>query len=131
MTLNNINIKEPNVRLYDSLINHREPCPPDLVKAAAFLMETSEAQIFIHVRDVIQQSDGSSCGGFTLAFAATLCAGWDPTDVKYGEKTMWPELIDNQIKMEMFPFGINDSSSRSVKKKGVNTSDQNVFTVPT
>ena len=43
--------------------------------------------------DVQQQSDGSACGVFALAYAYTLCQGEDPVEIQYDVLKMRPHFF--------------------------------------
>ncbi|KAJ8023112.1 HMG domain-containing protein 3 [Holothuria leucospilota] len=124
--ISNIGVPEPHIRLYDSSTNARKRYPLDMIKAAACLLQTKESSIIVNVMNVTQQNDGSSCGVFALAFAATLCAGQDPTKMHYDENTMWTELIDNLNNLEMLPFGIK-GTNRVARPKRISLIREGIF----
>ncbi|PIK34375.1 hypothetical protein BSL78_28799 [Apostichopus japonicus] len=126
VVLSNIGVTGPNVRLFDSYVAGRKSYPLDIVKAAACLLQTKESELFIHVMNVTQQTDGSSRGVFALAFASTLCAGEDPTKMHYDEGTMWQELINNLNDLQMLPFGIR-AFNRSVKRRRIQILTEGIF----
>ena len=53
----------------------------------------ADKEIHLEFPDVQRQRGGSNCGLFALAFAATLCAGGDPSEQSYVQHKLREHLI--------------------------------------
>ena len=70
-----------SVKMYDSMTTG--DVSVDAKESIATLLNCSSRFIMMLFPEVQQQSDGSSCGLFALAFAYTLCEGRDPSGITY------------------------------------------------
>ena len=64
-------------------------------------------QVSISYQDVQQQSGGSDCGLFAIAIAASLCAGEDPTKLRYQQDRMRQHFRNCLENGEITPFPVN------------------------
>lgn len=77
----NIGCKPNVVKVYDSM--RTGDVTTSTKEDIATLLHSSEKRIYLLFPEVQQQTDGSSCGLFALAFAQTLAEGKDPSKVVY------------------------------------------------
>ena len=73
------------VKLYDSLYSG----------IAALLFNQDSDVIEICVAPVDQQTNGTDCGVFTIAFATELCYNMDPTSLKFSRRAIRAHLLDS------------------------------------
>ncbi len=79
----NMNCKPNVVKIYDSM--RTGDVPTSTKEVIASLLHLPQSYIFLIFPDVQQQSGGSECGLYSLAFAYTLCSGKDPATIEYDQ----------------------------------------------
>ena len=77
-----------SINVYDSL----SPKKHSSAAKESVLRFLQGQQVSICYQDVQQQSGGSDCGLFAIAFSASLCAGEDPTKLHYQQDRMRQHL---------------------------------------
>lgn len=92
------------MKLYDSLYSGIAPFTREQIGALLFNQDSDIIEIFIPPVD--QQSNGTDCGVFAIAFATALCYNMDPTLLKFNRRAIRAHLLDS-LKNEylgIFPF---------------------------
>ena len=91
------------VYVYDSLSSRS--IAPELIRQLRQLYTTGGEKLAVHCPSVTQQTNGSDCGVFAIAFAIDLCAGYDPSLREYDRRELRPHIIRcfrNSL-LEQFP----------------------------
>ena len=109
--VSNIGCRQKNeVRLYDSLYRGISPFTKQQIAALLFIQDSD--QIEVAIPPVDQQTNGTDCGVFAIAFATALCYKLDPTSLKFNRRAirahLWNSLQNGYI--GIFPF---DETSRN------------------
>ena len=100
--LSTIGCEASQVNIFDSLYRFVHP---DTAEVIGQLLDTHETKITIKMPKVQRQSNGSSCGLYAIAFAASILTGKCPSSVTYEQSHMREHLrrcFENR-KMEEFP----------------------------
>ena len=94
--------KPATVKVYDSRQTGDLPLLAKEVVAAQ--VKSRHKRIHLLFPDVQQQSDSSSCGLFSLAYAQALCEGKDPTKTHYDHSKLRPHYFQCLQDRRMTPF---------------------------
>ena len=102
ITISNIGCdKISTVNVYDSL----QQLPTESTcSTIAKYVQCPEDNMMLNIMNVDRQTDGSSCGVYATAFAASLAAGEDPVDLKYNNPTMRAHLAQCVTRNQLTPF---------------------------
>ena len=92
------------VKIYDSLRTGDIPLSAKEVISALLHYHYQKKKVTLIFPDVQQQSDGSACGVFALAYAYTLCQGEDPVEIQYDVLKMRPHFLSCLQKGEFTVF---------------------------
>ena len=108
MCVSNIGCRKKNeVRLYDSLYRGILPFTKEQIAALLFIQDSD--QIEVSIPPVDQQTNGTDCGVFAIAFATALCYKLDPTSLKFNRRAirahLWNSLQNWYV--GIFPFDEN------------------------
>ena len=90
------------VKIYDSLRTCDLPLSAKEVISA--LLRYQKKKVTLIFPDVRQQSDGSACGVFALAYAYTLYQGEDPFEIQYDVPKLRPHFLSCLRKKEFTVF---------------------------
>lgn len=102
VTISNIGCPTGTVNLYDSLPNC-ELYSRTKREIASIIYATSK-KITVNFMEVQIQGGSSDCGLFSLAFAATLCAGEDPSQTSYMQHEFRRHLLSCLENRHITPF---------------------------
>lgn len=97
-----IGCKPKLVKVYDSM--RVGDLPASTEESIAAMLNCRTRNIYLVYPDVQQQTDGSSCGLFSLAFAHTLCEGNDPAITMYSQDTLRSHLLACLQAKKITPF---------------------------
>ena len=103
--VSNIGCKKKNqVKLYDSLYSGVSPFTKEQIAALLFIEDSDVIEVSIPPVD--QQTNGTDCGVFALAFATALCYKLDPTSLKFNRRAIRAHLWDSLQRgyIGIFPF---------------------------
>ena len=89
-------------KIYDSLRTGDLPLSAKEVISA--LLRYQKKKVTLIFPDVQQQSDGSACGVFALAYVYTLCQREDPVEIQYDVPKMRPHFLSCLQKKEFTEF---------------------------
>lgn len=111
ITVSSVGCPTGTVNIYDSLPN----CAlySRTKRQIASIVFLTCKKINVNFVEVQVQSGGSDCGLFSLAFAASLCAGEDPSQTSYRQHNFRSHLVGCLEERNLTPF-----PKRSRKKKG-------------
>lgn len=91
LTVSNIGCPPGQINVYDSIPNcelySRSKCQ------ISTILHSKKTKIDVAFMDVQMQSGASDCGLFALAFAMSLCAGDNPSQVQYVQHSMRDHLL--------------------------------------
>ena len=92
------------VKLYDSLYSGIAPFTREQIAALLFNQESDGIEICVPPVD--QQTNGTDCGVFAIAFATALCYNMDPTSLKFNRRAIRAHLLDSLKNgyIGIFPF---------------------------
>ena len=105
VTVSTIGCKGNNkVNLYDSLYHGISPQTEEQI--ASLLFVDNAEHIEVSIPPVVQQTNGTDCGVYAIAFATALCNNLDPTSLKFNRRAirdhLWQALQCGHL--SMFPF---------------------------
>ncbi|CAH3041503.1 unnamed protein product, partial [Porites lobata] len=105
VTVSTIGCKGNNkVNLYDSLYHGISPQNEEQI--ASLLFVDNAEHIEVSIPPVVQQTNGTDCGVYAIAFATALCNNLDPTSLKFNRRAirdhLWQALQCGHL--SMFPF---------------------------
>ena len=111
MCVSNIGCRQKyEVQLYDSLYRGISPFTKEQIAALLFIQDSD--QIEVSIPPVDQQTNGTDCGVFPIAFATALCYKLDPMSLKCNRRAiralLWNSLQNGYI--GIFPL---DETSRN------------------
>lgn len=90
VTISNIGCKPDYINVYDSLpykdISYRAK------QQISALIHSAAKEITLNFPPVQCQRGGSDCGLFAIAFAVTLCTGFNPSDLQYNQASFRSHL---------------------------------------
>lgn len=90
----NIGCQQLNkIKLYDSLYSGVSPFTKEQIAALLFVEDNDEIEVSIP--PVAQQTNGTDCGVFAIAFATALCYKLDPTPLKFNRRAIRAHLWDS------------------------------------
>ena len=97
--------REDSVDCYDSLSSSKT-VGAEIAKQTAQCLFTESPSLNIFLQPVQQQTNGTNCGLFAIAFATCLANGIDPTTVRFDERKLRKHLVScmEEKKMTMFPI---------------------------
>ena len=92
------------VKLYDSLYSGIAPFTREQIGALLFNQDSNVIEICVPPVD--QQTNGTDCGVFVIAFATALCHNMDPTSLKFNRRAIRAHLLDSLKNgyIGIFPF---------------------------
>ena len=90
---------------------------------------TREKSITITHTSVQWQSGSSDCGLFALAFATSLCQGFDPANISYDQQQMRNHLLQCICRGNISAFPHRSLSRRATKMSRTRTEIVQVFCV--
>ena len=92
------------VKLYDSLYSGIAPFTREQIGALLFNQDSDVIEICVPPVD--QQTNGTDCGVFAIAFATALCYNMDPTSLKFNRRAIRAHLLDSLKNgyIGIFPF---------------------------
>ena len=102
ITVSNIGCQLNHLNVYDS-IPHGDISLRAKQQIAALLFTQAKA-ITLNFPDVQVQRGSSDCGLFSIAFAMTLCTGFDPVEIKYDQKLFRDHLLQCIQNQHFTPF---------------------------
>ena len=105
VTVSTIGCKGNNkVNLYDSLYHGISPQTEEQIESLLFV--DNAEHIEVSIPPVVQQTNGTDCGVYAIAFATALCNNLDPTSLKFNRRAirdhLWQALQCGHL--SMFPF---------------------------
>ena len=105
VTVSTIGCKGNNkVNLYDSLYHGISPQTEEQIVSLLFV--DNAEHIEVSIPPVVQQTNGTDCGVYAIAFATALCNNLDPTSLKFNRRAirdhLWQALQCGHL--SMFPF---------------------------
>ena len=105
VTMSTIGCKGNNtINLYDSLYHGISPQTEEQI--ASLLFVDNAEHIEVSIPPVVQQTNGTDCGVYAIAFATALCNNLDPTSLKFNRRAirdhLWQALQCGHL--SMFPF---------------------------
>ena len=90
---------------------------------ADFLYIPSAPEIHVDIQPVQQQTNGTNCGVFAIAYAVDLANDQDPTKIRYDEGKMREHLYDCLQVERLKPFprkeGYHYCARREIKRKNI------------
>ena len=93
-----------NIKLYDSLYSGISPQVEEQIASLLFVDTADYINVFIPPVD--QQTNGTDCGVFAIAFATALCHNLNPASLKFNRRMirqhLWNSLQNGKI--AMFPY---------------------------
>lgn len=89
--------------VYDSL--NPNTLPSDLEKQIRSIVNDTNKQYSINIKDVQEQENGVDCGVFSIAFATSLLHGEDPMGLSYDTTSLRTHLLTclNNQRFDLFP----------------------------
>ena len=93
-----------NVNLYDSLNSNGKINPHTQDQIADYLYLPNAPEIHVDVQPVQQQTNGTNCGLFAIAYAVDLAHKEDPTKIRYDERRMRSHLVECLTEGSLTPF---------------------------
>jgi len=84
------------VNIYDS--SHTGDVPISTKEVVASLVEATGKYLSLTFPDVLQQTGGSDCGLFVLAFAYSLCSGEEPETITYKQNELRSYFLQCLVK---------------------------------
>ena len=107
------------VNVYDSMYSS---VSSTTLKVIASLLFTSATKLVVRMMDVGEQSNGSDCEFFAIAFAYDICSGSDPCKAKYDSKLIREHLLKclEECNISRFPLLGERRYSRVKRTQEVN-----------
>ena len=93
-----------NVNLYDGLNSNGKINPHTQDQIADYLYLPNAPEIHVDVQPVQQQTNGTNCGLFAIAYAVDLVHKEDPTKIRYNERRMRSHLVECLTEGSLTPF---------------------------
>ena len=93
------------MNIYDS--SHTGDVPISTKEVVASLVESTRKHLSLTFPDVQQQTGGSDCGLFILAFAYSLCSGEAPETITYKQNELRSHFLQCLVKKEISSFPAN------------------------
>ena len=90
------------LKVYESM--RTGDVPSNTKESIVTLLKYSARTVYLVYQDVQQQTDGSSCGVFALAFAHTLCDGNDPSRMTYSQDFLCSRFLSCLEKRKITSF---------------------------
>ena len=81
------------------------------------MLFTQPKAITLNFPDVQVQRGSSDCGLFSIAFAVTLCTGFDPVEIKYAQKLFRDHLMQCIQNQHFTPFPCTVINKRSTASR--------------
>ena len=97
-----IKCKNNQVNIYDS--SRTGDVPISTKKIVTSLVESTGKHLLLTFPDVQQQTGGSDCGLFFLAFAYSLCSGEVPETITYKQNELRSHFLQCLVKKEISSF---------------------------
>ena len=110
-------VKADVVNLYDSLNSRGTINTHIRDQIADFLFLPSAPEIHVDVQPVQQQTNGTNCGVFAIAYAVDLANNQDPKKIRYNESRMRQHLHDCLQAERLIPFPQEDGYHCRVQRK--------------
>ena len=91
------------------------PLSPATLKVINSLLHCSKSDVTVNIMQLQQQSNGSDCGVYAIACAASLCNGDEPSDQCWDEKKLCLHLLQcsESTSMSVFPASAAGDESRA------------------
>ena len=90
------------LNVYDSRLTTLSPAT---LKVICSLLHCSKTEVTVNIMQLQQQSNGSDCGVYAIACAASLCNGDEPSDQCWDEKKLRLHRLQcfESMSMSVFP----------------------------
>ena len=92
ITVTNIGCSANHYNIYDSIPSG--DIPLRAIQQICSIIFSDANKIQLNFPAVQSQRGGNDCGLFSIAFAVTLCSGFDPSDLQYDQQFFRSHLMD-------------------------------------